>query len=100
MSEAVWGNLIKNKFYQNGGKQPALVSYKTTVNITEAGEYTVSIWAPRDGKNTYSMKLTKVEPQEGEQSNNESKPVQQQQVRQASKPVENKPSNPKSLFKR
>jgi hypothetical protein len=93
----IWTNLISNKWHKKGDTKPCLVSYKATIKVEEPGEYTVAIWAPKEGKNTYSMKLIKVVP-EGEQKT-DTKETSTKPVQQAVKPAPIQ-HNPMSLFKR
>lgn len=60
-------NLLPNKWHKKGDKKPCLVNhYERKLEITEPGLYTVSIWAPKEGKKAYFMVLKKSEDKEPE----------------------------------
>lgn len=55
-------NLLPNKWHKPGDKKPCLVNhYESKLEITEPGLYSVSIWAPKEGKKAYFMVLKKSE---------------------------------------
>lgn len=86
MSNAVWFNLFPNKFHQKGDKKPCLTPYKNELLELDGKKYKVAIWAPKEGKKSYSVMFDLVE----EESTNNEKSEPQPEVENGTPP----PSTP------
>lgn len=92
------GFLWPNKYHQKGDKQPCL---KGTVNVNGV-ELEVAVWAPKEGKKSYFMKIAEKEDRKPDQSQPEGwqdskNPVQQQQ--QSAPPPAERKKNMSGLMK-
>lgn len=91
--------LIVNKYHKKGDKLPCLKTNNSTIRIDEPGEYQVAIWAPKEGKKAYYMRLTKVEnEEEGSEKKEPQNNVTRQEQKQEPKKESPKPASPSSLF--
>lgn len=90
--------LMINRYHKKGDKLPCLKTANSTLRIDEPGEYQVAIWAPKEGKKAYYMRLTKVEEDRGQEPQNTTTSTPQQEKKQETKKEPPKPANPSSLF--